>query len=101
MTIVKLQDIFRLFKNFAYLFLCALGLHCFTQAFLAAESGGYSPVAVRGLLIVVTSLLGEYGLWGVRVSAVWHTASIVVACGLWSTGLISCPAACEIFLNQR
>ena len=29
---------------------------------LVAESGGYSPVAVRGLFIVVVSLVAEHGL---------------------------------------
>ena len=38
-------------------------------------SGRYSLVAVRGLLIVVASLVEEYGLCGM-----W--ASVVAACGL-------------------
>ena len=31
---------------------------------LAAVTGGYSQVAVHGLLIAVASLLVEHGLWG-------------------------------------
>ena len=49
-----------------------LGLHRFS---LVAASRGSSLVAVRGLLIVVASLVEEYGLCGM-----W--ASVVAACGL-------------------
>ena len=48
--------------------------------------GGYSLVAVCGLLIAVTSLGAEHRLW--------NTASIVVARRL------SCFAACGIFPNR-
>ena len=37
---------------------------------LAAVSGGYSLVAVHGLLIVVASLVGELGLQGGQASVV-------------------------------
>ena len=55
---------------------------------LVAASGGYSLVAVQGLLIVVVaSLVVEHGLQGV-----W--ASVVMAYRL------SCPPACRIFPDQ-
>ena len=46
---------------------------------IIAESGGYSLVAVLGLLIVVASLVAEHGLSDTR-------ASIVAAPGLSSCG---------------
>ena len=60
---------------FTYLFLAVLGLCCCTGFSLVVASGGYSPVAVPGLLIVVASLVAEPGL-----SGSW--ASVVVAPGL-------------------
>ena len=51
-----------------YLFLAALGF-CYCVGFSLAEvSGGCTPVAVHGLLIVVASLLAEHGLWDVWIS---------------------------------
>ena len=52
-----------------------LGLHCRVDFSLVAESGGYSLVAVRGLLTVATSLVAEHRFWGMQ-------ASVVVASGL-------------------
>ena len=54
---------------------------------LAAVSGGYSLVAVCGLLIAAASLVAEHRLQGIE-------ASVVVVPGL------SCPEACGIFLDQ-
>ena len=45
----------KLFKNFMYLFLSALGLHCCTGFSLLEASGGYSLVVVCRLLIAVAS----------------------------------------------
>ena len=45
-----------------YLFLAVQVLHCCDGFSLLAESGGYSIVAVPGLLIVVASLVVEHGL---------------------------------------
>ena len=39
-----------------------LGFGCCLGFFLVAENGGYFPVAVHSLLIVVISLVGEHGL---------------------------------------
>ena len=56
------------FKNnflefiFIYLFLAALGLHCCAQAFSSCGERGLLFVMVRGLLIVVASLVAEHGL---------------------------------------
>ena len=51
------------FKNkFIYLFLAVLGLRCCAQAFSSCGERGLLFVAVRGLLIVVASLVAEQGL---------------------------------------
>ena len=52
-----------------------LGLHCSAGFSPAAESGAYSLVAARGLLMVVVSLVVEHRLQGAQ-------ASVVVAPGL-------------------
>ena len=50
------------FLMFIYLYLAVLGL-CFFMGYpLVAMSGGYSPVAVHELLIVVASLVVEHRL---------------------------------------
>ena len=54
--------LFLFFFNFIYLFLAALGLHCFTQAFSSCGEWGQLFVAVHGLLIAVASLVVEHGL---------------------------------------
>ena len=46
----------------SYLFLMALGLHCCASFSLVVESRGYSLVAVRRLLTVGASLIGEHRL---------------------------------------
>ena len=51
-----------LFFKFIYLFLAALGLHCWAQAFSSCGEQGPLFVAVCGLLIVVASLVAEHGL---------------------------------------
>ena len=68
-----------------------IGLRCCVDFFVVAESRGCSLVAIPRLLIVVTSLCVERGLWGA-----W--ASVVVAHELSSSsralehGLNSCGA---------
>ena len=62
---------------FIYLFMAALGLHCWGQAFSSYGERGLLFIAVRGLLNVVASLGAEHGLW----------ASVVVVRGLSSCGL--------------
>ena len=47
---------------FIYLFLDALGLHCCAWAFSSCDERGLLFVAVRGLLIAVSSLAAEHGL---------------------------------------
>ena len=51
-----------LFIYLIYLFLATLGLRCCTQAFSSCGERGLLLVAVRGLLIVVASLVAEHGL---------------------------------------
>ena len=53
---------FIIFLNLFYLFLAALGLHCYTWAFSSCSEEGLLFVAVRGLLIAVSSLVAEHGL---------------------------------------
>ena len=73
-----LYFITRFFKKVSvYLFLAVLGLCCCTDFPLAAANGGYSLAVVRGLLIMVTSLVAEHRLSNAR-------ASVVAACELRS-----------------
>ena len=50
------------FIYFVYLFLAALGLRCCARAFCSCGKRGLLFVPVRGLLIVVASLVAEHGL---------------------------------------
>ena len=45
-----------------YLFMAALGLRCCARAFSSCGERGLLFIAVRGLLIVVASLVAEHGL---------------------------------------
>ena len=45
-----------------FFFLAASGLHCCVQAFSSCGKQGLLFVEVRGLLIVVVSLVAEHGL---------------------------------------
>ena len=69
-----------------------LGLRGCTQAFV--ESGGFSLVAVNGLLVAAAaSLVGEHRLQGARASAV--AALGLSSCGLKAlecAGFSSCGA---------
>ena len=47
-------------NSFIYSFLAVLGLCCWADFFLVAQSGGYSLAVVCRLLIVVTSLVSEH-----------------------------------------
>ena len=52
-----------LFYLFIYLFLAMPGLHCCAGSSLVAEkNGGYSLVAVCGLLMALASLVAEHRL---------------------------------------
>ena len=89
-----------------YLFLAVLGLCCCTCAFSSCGERGLLFVAVRGLLIVVASLVVEHGLQARGLRQLWHMGSVVVARRLQSTGSVvvahglSCSEACEIFPGQ-
>ena len=52
---------------FIYLFLAVLGLRCCAWAFSGCGKWGLLFIAVRGLLIVVASLVVEHGLWARRL----------------------------------
>ena len=45
-----------------YLFLAALGLRCCARAFSSCGERGLLFIVVRGLLIVVASLVEEHGI---------------------------------------
>ena len=49
-------------SNFFFFFLDVLGLHCCVWASSSCSEQGLLFVAVRGLLIVVASLVAEHGL---------------------------------------
>ena len=55
-----------------YLFLAALGLHCWARLSLVAVSWGYSLVAVCRLLVAVVSLVAEHRLWGTDFNSCDH-----------------------------
>ena len=69
-----------LFKNFMYLFLAALRLRCFSQAFSSRDKQGLLFNMVQRLLIMVASPVAAN-----RIQVTW--ASVAVACGLSSCGL--------------
>ena len=52
-----------------YLFLAQLGLCCCAQAFSSCDEQGPLFIAVRGLLIVVASLVAEHGLQACGLSS--------------------------------
>ena len=93
---------------FFFLMLLFICLFCFwlrwvfvaTQAFsLGVANGGFSLVALHGLLIVLASLVAEHRLQGTWASVVaahrlQSVGSVVVAHGL------SCSAACGIFPDE-
>ena len=58
-----------LFKKnlFIYLFLAALGLHCFTLTLSSCGERGLLLIAVHGLLIEVASLVVEHRLQARRL----------------------------------
>ena len=57
-----LTQFYSFFKKLINLFLAALGLHCYTQAFSSCGERGLLFVAVHRLLIAVASLVVEHGL---------------------------------------
>ena len=71
----KGDDIYLFLNTFIYLFLAVLGPGCCVWAFFSCSERGLLFVAVRGLLIAVSSL-------GCGARAVGVRASVVVAHGL-------------------
>ena len=59
-----------------------LSLHCCSGFSLVASSGGYTVVAVHGLLNMVASLFVENGLEGARASVV--VAHELSSCDSWA-----------------
>ena len=62
MYVSTVQHSNSVFFVFFILFLAALGLRCCIRAFSSCGERGLLVVAVRGLLIVVASLVAEHGL---------------------------------------
>ena len=75
-----------LFIYFIYFIFGCIGSSCWVQAFSSCGEQGLLFIVVRGLLIVVASLVGA------RALGTW--ASVVVA------HRVSCSAACGIFPDQ-
>ena len=61
-SIPKALELFFFLIYFIDLFLAVLGLRCCTVAFSSCGERGLLFVVVRGLLIVVASLVAEHGL---------------------------------------
>ena len=97
---------FYLFLNFIYFFVAALGPRCCARAVSSCGEWGPLLVAIRRLLIVVSSLVVEHGLQVRGLQQLWHAGSVVVAHGLQSAGSavvahgLSCSVACGIFPDQ-
>ena len=74
--------------DFIYLFLLLveLGLRCRSGFSLVVASGGYSLVAVRGLLIAVAFRLQSTGSRALALLWLWHVGSVVAAPRFQSTG---------------
>ena len=82
-TKIAHRSFFNFYINlFIYLFLAALGLRCCTHAFSSCCEWGLLFVAVRGLLVVVASLVAGPGLQPRGLPWLWHAGSVVVAHGL-------------------
>ena len=58
-------------KRFIYFWLCCIFV-AMCRLSLAVVTGDYSLVVMRGLLIVVASLVVERGLWVCRLQQLWH-----------------------------
>ena len=69
-------------KITCYLFLAALGFHCFAWAFSSCSERGLLSVAVRGLLVAVASLVVENKHYTLGFQKLQPTGSAV-----WRTGL--------------
>ena len=71
-----------------------LGLHCYADFALVAESGGYSLAVGHGLLKAVASLVARHGLQSTGSVAVVYGSSCLAACGIFPdqglNSLVSC-----------
>ena len=96
-SIIELSDLSRekpiqRRNPFIYLFLAVLHLHCCVDFSLVVASGGYSLLAMYGLLIAVASLVRAKSLGHVG----FHSCS---SGGLECTLGLSCSVECKIFLD--
>ena len=74
------QDFFFLINLFIYLFLAALGLRCCAQTFSSCGERGLLFVAVRRLLIKVSSLVVEHRFQARGLQQLWH--AVFSSCGM-------------------
>jgi len=68
-----------------------LGLCCCSGFSVVVMSGGFSPLAVYGLLTVLASLVVEHGIWTDGLQELLHMGSVVAIPWLPNTGSIVVP----------
>ena len=84
-------------KNFFYLFLATLGLHCYTQAFSNCGVRGLLFIAMHGLFTAVASFVEEHGLSSLSSVVVAHGLSCSEAWGIFpDQGSNWCPLHCKV-----
>ena len=104
---IVINQIFKNFYLFIYLFLAVLGLRCCVQAVSSCGEQGLLFIAVCRLLIAMASFVAEHELQARSLQQLQHEDSVLVARGLQSAGSVvvvhglSCSAACGIFPDQR
>ena len=86
LIIVSSLSFFKKFILFIYLFLAALGLCCCARAFSSCREQGYCSLRCAVFSLRWLLLLAEHGLQVRGLQQLWHTGSVVVACGLQSAG---------------
>ena len=74
---------------FIYSFMAALGLRCCVRVFSSCGERGLLFAAVRGLLIVLASLVVEHRLWARGLQQLWLVGSRGQGQQLWCMGLVA------------
>ena len=83
-----------IFFNNLFIFIFGCIGSSLPRGLFSAESGGYSLVVPRELLIMVASLVSKHGLWVCGTQQLLLVGSTVVVHRLW------CSVACGISLDQ-
>ena len=89
-----------LFIYFIYLFLAAQGLPCCVRAFSSGREQGLLFVAVRGLLIVVASLVEEHGLQAPGLQQLWRAGFSSCSSWILERRLSSCGARAQLLCSM-